>query len=50
MSGDRRAADERDSYRDEDPFHTARGIFYGVLIGGAIWAGILGVFVMWIRG
>lgn len=39
---------EDDDMLHEDPLRIARGIAWGVIIGSAIWAVIIGLFVMWI--
>lgn len=32
----------------EDPLRIARGIAWGIAIGGAMWAAVIGLFVMWV--
>jgi|GEM_PF-1885880 len=47
MSEHKQPEEQRDLLH-EDPLRVARGIAWGVILGSAMWAIIIGVFLLWI--
>lgn len=41
---------DREEPHREDPMSVGRGIFFGVLFGAVMWAGILGAIWYWLYG
>lgn len=38
-----------DSFVQDDSLGIGRGMVYGVVLGGLMWAGIIGLVVWWLR-